>query len=91
MHEYRAEEFRALCDAHFARRSSCSASSTRASCARTSWRCAPAGTASTRALGITKRFYDRFTPAIAARDFALRPAPARDCDRALDFLAVCRP
>lgn len=42
-------------------------------------------------LGLTKPFYDRFTPAIAASDFALRPAGACDLDRALDFLAVCRP
>ena len=39
------------------------------------------------ALGITKPFYDRFTPAISARDFALRPGPL---DRALDFVAVLR-
>lgn len=39
-----------------------------------------------RGLGITKPFYDRFTPAIASRDFALRSA---NPDRALDFLAVC--
>ncbi|HEX8975758.1 MAG TPA: class I SAM-dependent methyltransferase [Solirubrobacteraceae bacterium] len=39
-------------------------------------------------LGITQRFYDRFTPAITSRDFALRRD--RDLDRALDFLAVCR-
>ena len=32
------------------------------------------GLACTRALGITKPFYDWFTPAIAARDFALRTA-----------------
>lgn len=38
-------------------------------------------------LGITERFYDWFTPAIATSDFALRPGPL---DRALDFLAVCR-
>jgi SAM-dependent methyltransferase len=38
-------------------------------------------------LRITKRFYDRFTPAIASSDFTLRNAPL---DRALDFLAVCR-
>jgi hypothetical protein len=38
--------------------------------------------------GITKPFYDRFTPAISARDFALRRG---DLDRALDFLAVLRP
>mgnify|MGYP001480328324 CR=1 FL=1 len=38
-------------------------------------------------LGITRAFYDRFTPAISASDFALRGGPL---DRALDFLAVCR-
>ena len=40
-----------------------------------------------RALGLTERFYGRFTPAINSNDFALRRAPL---DRALDFLAVCR-
>lgn len=39
-------------------------------------------------LRITRPFYDRFTPAIASRDFALRQG---DLDAALDFLAVCRP
>jgi 2-polyprenyl-3-methyl-5-hydroxy-6-metoxy-1,4-benzoquinol methylase len=39
-------------------------------------------------IGITKRFYDRFIPAISMHDFALRDA---DLDRALDFVAVCRP
>jgi 2-polyprenyl-3-methyl-5-hydroxy-6-metoxy-1,4-benzoquinol methylase len=38
-------------------------------------------------LGITRPFYDRFTPAIATSDFALRGD--RDLDRALDFVAVC--
>jgi SAM-dependent methyltransferase len=38
-------------------------------------------------LGITGRFYDRFTPAISTDDFALRPT---QLDAALDFLAVCR-
>jgi SAM-dependent methyltransferase len=42
-------------------------------------------------LGITRAFYDRFTPAIRARDFRLRPRGSADLDRALDFLAVCRP
>lgn len=42
-------------------------------------------------LGLTRAFYDRFTPAIAASDFVLRPAGEADLDRALDFLAVCRP
>jgi SAM-dependent methyltransferase len=39
-------------------------------------------------LRITRAFYDRFTPAIASSDFALRPGRL---DRALDFLAVCGP
>jgi SAM-dependent methyltransferase len=38
-------------------------------------------------LGITQAFYDRFTPAISASDFALRPTRLAS---ALDFLAVCR-
>jgi SAM-dependent methyltransferase len=40
-----------------------------------------------RRLGITSAFYDRFTPAISSRDFALRPG---DLDAALDFMAICR-
>ena len=43
-----------------------------------------------RALGITKPFYDRFVPAIAASDFALAEGSRCDLDRALDFIAVCR-
>jgi hypothetical protein len=42
-------------------------------------------------LGITKRFYDWFTPAIAASDFALKPADQANLDEALDLIAVCRP
>ena len=41
-------------------------------------------------LGLTKPFYGRFVPAISQRDFALRPADEADLDRALDFVAVCR-
>ena len=37
-------------------------------------------------LGLTKPFYDRFTPAIAASDFKLAK---ENLDSALDFLAVC--
>ncbi len=40
-----------------------------------------------RAFGLTERFYRWFTPAISARDFAVRPG---ELDRALDFLAVLR-
>jgi SAM-dependent methyltransferase len=39
------------------------------------------------ALRITRPFYDRFTPAITAADFTLRPGPL---ERALDFVAVLR-
>jgi 2-polyprenyl-3-methyl-5-hydroxy-6-metoxy-1,4-benzoquinol methylase len=42
-------------------------------------------------LRLTKPFYDRFTPAIAVSDFALRSATEADLDKALDFIAVCRP
>jgi SAM-dependent methyltransferase len=38
-------------------------------------------------LHLTKPFYDRFIPAISARDFQLRDA---SLEKALDFLAICR-
>jgi SAM-dependent methyltransferase len=41
-----------------------------------------------RALHLTRPFYERFTPAISARDFTLRRT---DLDRSLDLLAVLRP
>jgi len=40
-------------------------------------------------LGLTRRFYDWFTPAIACSDFVLRDAREAALDRALDFVAVC--
>jgi hypothetical protein len=40
-------------------------------------------------LGITKRFYDWFTPAISVKDFTL--TADRPLTGALDFVAVCRP
>jgi SAM-dependent methyltransferase len=42
-------------------------------------------------LRLTRPFYNRFTPAISASDFALRPSGEADLDRALDFVAVCAP
>ena len=83
--EYRAEEFRALCESVFERCRAARRSSTRAMlrahelALRAGWDRVHA------ALGITKPFYDRFTPAISASDFALRPGPL---ERALDFVAV---
>jgi len=43
-----------------------------------------------KALRLTQPFYERFTPAISASDFALRTGREADLDRALDFVAVCR-
>lgn len=87
--EYRAHEFRELCEAHFdqvelwglfhARKLRVHATALRLGWDRVH-----------RALGITSAFYDRFTPAIAASDFALKAVPPTRLDRALDFLAVCR-
>jgi 2-polyprenyl-3-methyl-5-hydroxy-6-metoxy-1,4-benzoquinol methylase len=84
--EYRAEEFRALCESVFddvellglfhARKLRVHELALRCGWDRVH-----------NALGITQRFYDRFTPAISQRDFALREEPL---DRALDFLAVLR-
>ena len=85
--EYRAEEFRALCQSVFGDVELLGLFHARVLRAhelalRAGWdRVHPA-------LGITKPFYDRFTPAISARDFALRPGPL---ERALDFVAALRP
>jgi 2-polyprenyl-3-methyl-5-hydroxy-6-metoxy-1,4-benzoquinol methylase len=85
VHEYRAEEFRALCEAHFGRVGLLGLFHARKLRAHEiaiglGW------DAVHRRLGLTKPFYDRFTPAISASDFALR---GRGLERALDFLAVC--
>ena len=42
-------------------------------------------------LGLTGWFYGWFTPAISVRDFRLRPGVPAQLQRALDFVAVCRP
>ncbi len=86
--EYRAGEYRALCEAHFGSVELLGLFHARKLRAhqvmieRAGWDRVHA------ALRITKPFYDRFTPAISVRDFALR---AEGLDGALDFLAVLRP
>jgi 2-polyprenyl-3-methyl-5-hydroxy-6-metoxy-1,4-benzoquinol methylase len=86
LREYRAEEFRALCASAFERVELLGlfhAGKLRLHelALRAGWdRVHPA-------LGLTRAFYDRFTPAIATSDFALRDG---DVDRALDFVAVLR-
>ena len=84
--EYRAEEFRDLCASVFERVEMLGLFHARKLrvhelALRAGW------DAVHERLGITKAFYHRFTPAISARDFALRPGPL---DRALDFVAVLR-
>ena len=86
--EYRPEEYRALCERHFPQVDLLGLFHARKLRAH-QWAIEHAGWDAVHArLGITKRFYDRFTPAISVRDFALRRGPL---DRALDLLAVLRP
>jgi SAM-dependent methyltransferase len=91
VHEYRADEFRGLCEEHFGRVElyglfhAGRLAAHQVAIERFGW------DAVHRRFGITERFYERFTPSISVRDFALVPAGERDADGALDFLAVCRP
>jgi SAM-dependent methyltransferase len=90
VHEYRREEFEALCRTHFAHVDLYGLFHARKLRAhelalRLGWDRIHAR------LGLTQVFYDRFTPAIAADDFVLRAAGEAKLERALDFLAVCRP
>ena len=86
--EYRPEEYRELCERHFAHVELLGLFHARRLRAH-QWAIEHAGWDAVHArLGITKPFYDRFTPAISVRDFRLR----RDgLERALDLLAVLRP
>jgi SAM-dependent methyltransferase len=86
--EYRPDEYRALCERHFGRVDLFGLFHARMLRAhqiaieRLGWDRIHAG------LRITKPFYDRFTPAISVRDFALRRG---ELTRALDLVAVLRP
>jgi SAM-dependent methyltransferase len=85
--EYRAEEYRALCERHFGSVDLLGLFHAR-KLRLHQWGIEHAGWDTVHAgLGITRAFYDRFTPAISTRDFALR---RKRLDRALDFLAVLR-
>jgi 2-polyprenyl-3-methyl-5-hydroxy-6-metoxy-1,4-benzoquinol methylase len=86
LREYRAEQFRALCEGSFDRVELLGVFHARKLKAhelaiRAGWDSLHERT------GLTNAFYGRFVPAISARDFALRTGPL---DRALDFLAICR-
>jgi SAM-dependent methyltransferase len=85
--EYRPDEFRALCEAHFASVELLGVFHARklrahAIALRLGWDRVH------RALRITAPFYDRFVPAISSRDFAL--CAGRPLERSLDLLAVLR-
>jgi SAM-dependent methyltransferase len=84
--EYRAEEFRELCESVFDHVELHGLFH-----ARKLWlheKAIAAGWDSLHPrLGITKRFYDWFTPAMKHTDFVLKRAPL---DRALDFVAVLK-
>ena len=89
--EYRAHEFRALCEAHFGHVELYGLFHARklrvhqVAIEKLGWdQIHPK-------LRITKPFYDRFVPAISTGDFTIRAAADCDLDGALDFLAVCRP
>jgi 2-polyprenyl-3-methyl-5-hydroxy-6-metoxy-1,4-benzoquinol methylase len=90
VYEYRPAEFEALCSGHFGSVELHGLFHARklvlhAHALKLGW-----DAVHTR-LGITKRFYDRFTPAIDVRDFALRRGSASELNGALDLLAVLRP
>jgi hypothetical protein len=90
VHEYRAGEFEALCREHFSSVALFGLFHTRK--LRVHELALKAGWDSLHPrLRLTERFYGWFTPAISARDFVLRPRGQADLDRALDFVAVCRP
>jgi SAM-dependent methyltransferase len=89
VHEYRRDEFERLCREHFAGVELYGLFHARKLrvhelALRLGWDRVH------KSLRLSKPFYDRFTPAIAASDFALRSAEVADLDRALDFVAVCR-
>ena len=85
--EYRASEYWELCARHFGSVDLLGVVHARRLRAH-QWAIEHAGWDAIHSrLGLTGPFYDRFTPAISTRDFALR---RRGLDRALDFLAVLR-
>ncbi|HWG09864.1 MAG TPA: methyltransferase domain-containing protein [Solirubrobacteraceae bacterium] len=89
VHEYRIEEFDRLCRSHFREVRMFGLFHARKLRAhelalRLGW-----DTLHPR-LGLTRRFYGWFTPAISVSDFAICPIGQARIEAALDFLAVCR-
>jgi SAM-dependent methyltransferase len=87
LREYRAHEFRALCETAFASVELYGVY--HAGRLRAHDRALALGWDRLhRRLGITRPFYERFMASISSSDFEL--TPARPLYRALDFLAICR-
>jgi SAM-dependent methyltransferase len=89
VHEYRIEEFDRLCREHFREVRMYGLFHARKLRAhelalRLGW------DALHPRVGLTRRFYGWFTPAISVSDFAIRPIGQARIDAALDFIAVCR-
>lgn len=85
LREYRLEEYRALLEPHFSRVEILGLSHAR----KLKWHELALSLGWDRVhetFGLTKPFYDRFTPAIAASDFRLS---AHNLEKSLDFLAIC--
>jgi SAM-dependent methyltransferase len=83
--EYRLEEYRALLEPHFSRVEVLGLHHAR----KLRWHDLALSLGWDRvheSLGLSKPFYDRFTPAISASDFRLGND---DLERALDFVAIC--
>ena len=90
VHEYRLEEFTALCASNFARVEMLGLFHARKLRVhelglRLGWDRVH------QTLRLTSPFYSWFTPAIATTDFALRRPGEGDLEVALDFIAVCHP
>lgn len=89
VHEYTPEEFRALCRASFDHVELHGIF--HAGRLRLHDRALAAGwDAVHQRFGLTRAFYERFTPALSVRDFAIRPEGPGGLEGALDFLAVLR-
>jgi hypothetical protein len=88
VHEYRAEEFQALCAGVFDRVELFGLFHARRLRVH-AWALRAGWDAVHPRLGLTDRFYGWFTPSIDEGDFTLRPERTCDLDRTLDFLAVC--
>lgn len=90
VHEYRAEELAGLLAAHFSHVELYGLFHARKLRVH-DWALRAGWDALHPRIGLTGWFYGWFTPAISARDFRLRPGPPARLQRALDFVAVCRP